>query len=171
MSRKSNEGGCLLIIIFVIFMAVIAGARGCTDALINGDIKLPKLGSSKVSGGSGSYGSSNGYNVKYQNSTSPNLTGSQEDYSSTNGGETEYKESPTLENALKEYEREKEPSTKSVVVCPTCNGSGKKEARYTYTPVYTDGPCRYCSNSQITHYHTYYIDCTRCNGAGIIEVN
>ena len=98
MAYRSNNSGCGCIIVFIVVMAIISGIRGCTEKLINGDLKLPKLGSSHVSGGSGGYGTSNGYNVQYNQTTSPSKHNSLMDYTETNKQPTEYREGRTENN-------------------------------------------------------------------------
>lgn len=92
MSRY-NDGcdgcGCFGLIFIVVLL--FGGIKSCTTKVINGDYKLPKFGSSHVSGGSGGYGTSNGYNVHYQQTTSPNYNSSTKDYRDTNSLPTEHR--------------------------------------------------------------------------------
>lgn len=94
MSYKDNNFnfiGCLFYG-FIALAIIVSGIRGC----VNGDIKLPKLGSHKVGGGSGGIGTSNGYNVQNENTTSPNFNSSTNDYRNTNQLPTEYKKGNSL---------------------------------------------------------------------------
>lgn len=48
--RSNNSGcGCAFFIVIILFAAVASGIRG----VVSGDIKLPRSGSHRVSGGSG----------------------------------------------------------------------------------------------------------------------
>ena len=180
-------------------MAIIAGIRGCTEKLINGDLKLPKLGSSHVSGGSGGYGTSNGYNVKYKQTTSPNYNSSLNDYTHTNSQPTEYKDNNTnLKNTGSSTDKNyflPESGTHSSNLDKTSNTSSLKpldaediiiganlqyvtcpdcngEGRLYYTWSFTGGNGNLCATClrDDAHEHIVSIPCPKCKGSGTIPV-
>lgn len=169
-SGRDSGPGCGCILAFIIAVAIFCGIRSCVVSIITGEKKLPSFGSSKVSGGSGGHGTSNGYNVKYKNTTSPNYNSSQNDYSHTDQYQTEFengrlqKKAPkgSLSEAIEKYEKEKK-SGKEIKKCPDCEGSGI--SIYKFRP--SDGmgnSCLICGDKD-SHLHPMG-ECKTCNGTG-----
>ena len=196
MAYRNNDGcGCILAIIIV--MAIISGIRGCTEHLIKGDLKLPKLGSDHVSGGSGSYGTSNGYNVKYEQTTSPNNNSSMRDYTHTNEQPTEYREGSNLKhsntNAVGNTSSSgnnssptsgsfssSSPSINSISnkgntqksntyykICSLCDGTGKRRIFHWFNDDALSPSCPECGRTD-PHHHDKTITCNACSGEGKI---
>ena len=92
MYRKESGFGCLLWVVIFAIIIIVGGIKRCVNGVVSGDIKMPKIGSRHVSGGSGSHVTSNGYNVQYSTTTSPNYNGSINDYSHTNDLPTEFRQ-------------------------------------------------------------------------------
>ena len=190
--RRNNSGcGCLLAIIVV--MAIISGVRGCTEKLIDGDIKLPKLGSSRVSGGSGGYGTSNGYNVKYKQTTSPNYNSSLKDYTETNNQPTKYRngstnhssssqshlqsenhsttstQSPVQSNSSSHIDEIVEDYEKQFTICPKCKGKGYVLKSWTFTGE-SGNPCVICWKSGKHEHVNEEQMCYQCMGNGKVRI-
>jgi len=100
MSRY-NDGcdGCGCFGIIIILVLIFGAIKSCTTKLINGEKILPNFGSSRVSGGSGGYGTSNGANIHYQHSTTPNYNSSTKDLRNTNSSPTEFRTGRTPSNS------------------------------------------------------------------------
>lgn len=156
--RSNNSGcGCAFFIVIILFAAVVSGIRG----VVSGDIKLPRSGSHRVSGGSGGYGTSNGYTVRYKTTTAPNYNSSNKDYSHTDNQPTEYREgnnnqSSNTSRNNNAYNSSCSPNSNSSYTnttgsnnsemnsnifqkpspryrtCSLCNGSGKQAKTYWY---------------------------------------
>lgn len=190
-TRETVNSGCNCLIISVIVLAfVISGAR----SLINGDIKLPRFGSSHVSGGSGSYGTSNGYNVKYKNTTAPNSNSSLRDYTNTNSQPTEYREgknskqtssnssstsigtnnsnsvfnssSPSSATSNTNSSNLRQPKT-YYKTCSRCNGTGIRSMFHIFNENVMGTSCHECGRTD-THHHDETITCEACSGEGKI---
>ena len=147
-TRESVNRGCNCLIISVLVLGFVIS---CAKSLINGDIKLPRFGSSHVSGGSGSYGTSNGYNVNYKQTTAPNSNSSLRDYTHTNSQPTEYREGKNSEQT----------SSNS---SSTCIGTNNSNSVFN-----SSSPSSAASNtnsSNLRQPKTYYKTCSRCNGTG-----
>ena len=181
-SGRYNGPGCggILAIIYIIGMIWAMGSF--VNYLFSGktQIEMPKSGSSKVSGGSGGYGTSNGYNVKYKNTTSPNYNSSQKDYSYTDQYPTEYKEGresrsqktdkdKTIDSMIRSAEQSLlfdmimgTENKEITITCVNCNGTGK--VSYVFSPM--DGfdmTCPRCGRN----YHAHEKEkCTTCDGTG-----
>lgn len=184
MAYRSNDSGCGCIMVFIVVMAIISGIRGCTEKLINGDLKLPKLGSSHVSGGSGGYGTSNGYNVQYNQTTSPSKNNSLMDYTETNKQPTEYREGSNSESAVKESKVispsqpvvdntskiHDDSSPSYYKTCNWCGGTGKRNEPYIFLGNdFIVGSCPYCARTD-HHRHDKIVDCAMCSGKGQVKV-
>lgn len=191
MAYRNNDGcGCFLALIIV--MAIISGIRSCTEHLIKGDLELPKFGSGHVSGGSGIYGTSNGYNVKYKHTTSPNSNSSLRDYTHTNNQPTEYRNgriehsynNPThLQSQSKSYTSTQNPvqsnSSSNIVdemisdyekqftTCSKCKGKGYILKSWTFTGE-SGNPCVICWKSE-KHEHKEQ-RCYECMGSGKVRI-
>lgn len=195
MAYRSNDSGCGCLIAIFVVMAVISGIRSCTEHLIDGDLKLPKLGSGRVSGGSGGYGTSNGYNVKYNQTTSPNTNSSLRDYTHTNSQPTEYREgsnahhskSNSTSNTSSDYSSSISTSTNSGSLPPSSinkistNSNTQKPTTYYKTCTLCGGTgksnvshwyyadnlstCIECGRKD-THVHKEFITCSSCSGKG-----
>ena len=180
--------GCFLIFLFYAFIFILGGISRCTRSMINGEIKLPRLGSSHVSGGTGSYGTSNGANVQYQQSTTPKYNDNTQDYTNSNPNKTEIgsgntnssnsyqysspnntQSQPTLKYRTITYEQQCSYCNGSgVVICPICRGSGFTKRTCDFCNG-TGGKrrvaCFYCRNG-LTSPGTY---CITCGGSGYTE--
>lgn len=192
MAYRSNDSGCGCLIALFIVMAIISGVRSCTEHLIDGDIKLPKFGSGHVSGGSGGYGTSNGYNVKYNQTTSPNYNSSLRDYTHTNEQPTEYREGINLQNnnnysSNSPYNSNKkdtiantssystntnntrtnisQPQKKFYKECVSCKGRGEVIPNVIFH--FRGNTCSICGLSD-SHSHEEIIECPTCSGRGYI---
>jgi DnaJ-class molecular chaperone len=166
MAYRSNDNGCGCIIVFFVICAVISGIRSCTEHLIKGDIKLPKSGSSRVSGGSGGYGTSNGYNVKYKNTTSPNYNSSNNTYEYTNSAPTEYKDGS---NRSKDYSTKQ--STNSSISHQSVNSSSISTSSTSNNVASSPSSitCPNCGGFGFESSNNSVITCTTCNGKGTIK--
>lgn len=198
MAYRNNDSGCGCLVAIFVVIAIISGVRSCTEHLINGDLKLPKLGSSRVSGGSGGYGTSNGYNVKYKQTTSPNSNSSLRDYTHTNSQPTEYREggkshisnnkSGTYSSySTSDINSNSTSSPHSSVsgnnsntnntsnpktyykTCSVCNGTGKVVFHQLIVENMLGGSCSTCGRSD-THYHDEIGNCQACSGKGKYKV-
>lgn len=147
----SNNDGCGCILAFLIVMAIISGVRSCTEHLIKGELELPRFGSGHVSGGSGGYGTSNGYNVKYNQTTSPNSNSSLRDYTNTNSQPTEYREGKNSEQTSSNS------SSTSV---------GTNNSNSVFNSSSTSSATSNTNSSNVQEPKTYYKTCTICNGTG-----
>ena len=156
MAYRSNNSGCGCIIVFIVVMAIISGIRGCTERLINGDLKLPKLGSSHVSGGSGGYGTSNGYNVQYNKTIRPSKNNSLMDYTDTNNQPTEYSEGRSENNT------NISSSTSTNISMPQNNTPSTKLNNTTITPSQRDID----NENVLSLLKIKYVTCPDCNGDG-----
>ena len=182
MAYRNNDSGCgcIFIAVLLIFAAMVSGIRDC----VNGDIKLPKFGSSHVSGGSGNYGTSNGYNVKYKQTTDPNADMNLKDFTNTNNQSTDYREGRNMQH----------PTTNSVVTSPShsvngnsssntiiespktyyrtcdrCNGTGKRNTFYWFNENVMGSSCIECGRTD-TPRHDKVIECEACSGQGKIKM-
>ena len=193
MAYRRNDSGCGCLLAIIVVMAIISGVRGCTEKLIDGDIKLPKLGSSRVSGGSGGYGTSNGYNVKYKQTTSPNYNSSLRDYTETNNLPTEYKEGSTTQSSSSQSPLQSEINNststqspaqsnnstrideiisdyeKQFTTCPECNGNGYYLRTWTFTGE-SGNPCVICWKSEKHEHVNEQLKCYRCMGSGKVRI-
>ena len=199
MAYRSNSNGCGCIIVFIIVMAIIAGIRGCTEKLINGDLKLPKLGSSHVGSGSGGNGTSNGYNVEYNQTSSPSNNGSLEDYTHTNDQPTEYQDgrstspsssnsvydspsrSMSVDNSSSNYSSSSAAGNNTTIsnrqgaktyykTCGLCGGKGKRTINEWYFgEVMWGRACPKCGRSD-EHCHSEIVECDVCSGKGKIKM-
>lgn len=194
MSRREqkeavNRGCNCLIVLVIAFAFVVSGVR----SLINGDIKLPRFGSSHVSGGSGGYGTSNGYNVKYKQTTSPNYNSSLRDYTETNNLPTEYKEGSTTQSSSSQSHLQSEINSststqstaqsnnstrideiisdyeKQFTTCPECNGNGYYLRTWTFTGE-SGNPCVICWKSEKHEHVNEQLKCYRCMGSGKVRI-
>lgn len=192
----SNNDGCGCILAFIIVMAIISGVRSCTEHLIKGDLELPRFGSGHVRGGSGGYGTSNGYNVKYNQTTSPNSNSSLRDYTSTNSQPTEYREgmnseqtssnssstsvgtnnsnsvfnssSPSSVTSNANSSNLQQPKT-TYVTCSFCNGTGKMIFYVMFDDFGLGEKCGTCGRTDV-HRHEDIMTCLSCNGEGKILI-
>ena len=157
--QRNDDGcGCWILIAITILVLIVGGIRGC----INGDIRLPRSGSSHVSGGSGHYGTSNGANIQYPQTTSPNFNSSSNDYSdmpqnSSSGhrNSSSSKANETSSGINSSSHNQISPSTSSqdgynnypslnnhdnssnrnsFAKCSSCNGKGYTEHTFVYDP-------------------------------------
>ena len=173
--RGSSGCGCL--IAFLVVVCIISGVRGCTEKLINGDLKLPKLGSSHVSGGSGGYGTSNGYNVQYNQTTSPSKNNSLRDYTDTNNQPTEYREGRSENNnsstagSTTSYPVSTNNSSINTGIlykrCNYCDGTGTRTTLYLFEGL-SGETCKTCGRSD-RHIHEEKKVCVFCDGEGKIK--
>lgn len=190
----SNNDGCGCILAFIIVMAIISGVRSCTEHLIKGDLELPRFGSGHVSGGSGGYGTSNGYNVKYNQTTSPNSNSSLRDYTNTNSQPTEYREGKNSEqtssnssstgngtNNSNSVFNSSSPSSAAsntnssnlrqpktyYKTCSICNGTGKRISYDMFNDFGLGTKCGTCGRTD-THRHEEIVTCELCSGRGKI---
>jgi DnaJ-class molecular chaperone len=183
----SSNNGCGCILTFFVIAVIVGGIRSCAS----GDIKMPNFGSSRVSGGSGSYGTSNGYNVNYKNTTSPNYNSSTNDYEYTNSSPTDYREGksnssfrsnpqpskmgqPHQYNSMQYNSIPKVESSKPKHVvlrekCTWCHGTGKRKV-YDQHFSNPDFPskCLFCGRTD-SHTHEKEITCDKCDGKGNLE--
>ena len=176
-SGRDSFSGCGCFLAIIVVVGILGGIRSCVVSLINGDNPLPSFGSSKVSGGSGGYGTSNGYNVKYKNTTSPNYNSSQKDYSYTDQYPTEYKEGerrrkPTPQEKMgvhyqimNEIEKERKEQKGEFKKCHMCKGTGVYIAEYVPMDRFITS-CPTCGKKD-HHFHAPE-KCNMCNGTGKI---
>lgn len=195
MAYRRNNSGCGCLLVFFIVVGILSGIRGCTEKMINGDLKMPKFGSGRVSGGSGGYGTSNGYNVKYKQTTSPNYNSSSNDYTHTNSQPTEYKSnnpnSSNISSSTERYNSLPQSSTNTskqdyssnaldveeivssvksqYMTCPECNGNGHILKTWTFTEE-SGNPCVICWKSERHEHVNEPVTCYRCMGRGEIMV-
>lgn len=193
-TRESVNRGCNCLIISVLVLGFVIS---CAKSLINGDIKLPRLGSSHVRGGSGNYGTSNGYNVRYKQTTSPNYNSSLSDYTYTDYQPTEYREGKSSQhiNSNSSSTHNGTNSSNSVLnssssssgtyntsnsnmqkksrtyykLCPACKGNGKKISYYYFNNFGSSLICGKCSSAD-PHGHEELITCELCSGKGQIYI-
>ena len=188
--RRNDSGcGCMIIAALFIIAALVSGIRGC----VSGDIKLPKFGSSRVSGGSGGYGTSNGYNVKYKQPTSPNYNSSSRDYTDTNNQPTEYRDGSTNHSSSSQSHLQSEINSststqstaqsnnstrideiisdyeKQFTTCPECNGNGYYLRTWTFTGE-SGNPCVICWKSEKHEHVNEQLKCYRCMGSGKVRI-
>lgn len=194
--RKNDSGcGCMFFAALFLVAALVSGIRGC----VNGDIKMPRLGSSRVSGGSGGYGTSNGYNVKYKQTTSPNYNSSSNDYTHTNSQPTEYKDNNSnrtnTSSSTENYNPMPQSGTHSSNLDNTSNTSSLKsldaediiigsnlqyvtcpdcngDGRFYRTWSFTGGNgnlCAICLRDD-AHEHTTAMPCPKCKGSGTVPI-
>lgn len=199
MAYRNNDNGCGCLIAIFVVVAIISGVKSCTKHLINGDLELPKLGSSRVSGGSGGSGTSNGYNVKYKQTTSPNSNSSLRDYTHTNSQPTEYREGNNTQKA-NDYSGNSSSYSSSDInsisnstshssisgtnsnvtntskpktyykTCSLCDGTGKREVFYYFFEDPTGlRKCDKCSRTD-NHRHGEIDECQACSGKGKIKM-
>lgn len=197
MAFRRNHSGCGCLLVFFIVVGILSGIRGCTEKMINGDLKMPKSGSSRVSGGSGGYGTSNGYNVKYNQTTSPNYNSSSNDYTHTNSQPTEYREGNNTQKANKYSGNSSSYSSSDIntisnssshssisgknsnanaskpqryyKICSRCDGTGKVVFHELVYEKMLGGSCSTCGRSD-THYHDQIMECQTCSGKGKYKV-
>lgn len=151
MSYRNNDGcGCMFIAAIFIVAAIVSGIRNC----VNGDIKLPRFGSSHVSGGAGRYGTSNGYNVKYNLTTSPNNKSSLRDYTHTDNQPTEYREGRNTQSS----------STNSVDDSSSRSYGVSNSSSLNTSSSSTIGNSVIITNTQKPK--SYYKTCDWCKGTG-----
>lgn len=199
MAYRRNNSGCGCLLVFFIVVGILSGIRGCTEKMINGDLKMPKFGSSRVSGGSGGYSTSNGYNVKYNQTTSPNYNSSSNDYTNTNSLPTEYREGKQFQNSNNSsnhsYSNESSHSQpqgssytstqesprstideivseyeKQFTTCPICHGSGEVIMSWTFTGE-SGNPCIFCWKTEKHEHINEPKRCNRCFGSGKVRVD
>ena len=186
--RRNDSGcGCMIIAALFIIAALVSGIRGC----VSGDIKLPKFGSSRVSGGSGGYGTSNGYNVKYKQTTSPNYNSSSRDYTDTNNQPTEYRDGSTNHSSSSQSHLQTESNSstsmqspvqsnssideiiseneKQFTTCPKCNGKGYILRSWTFTGE-SGNPCVICWKSEKHEHVNEQLKCYHCMGNGKVRI-
>ena len=170
--RRNNSGcGCNLFIIMLFFAAVVGGIRD----IVNGDIKLPKIGSYRVSGGSGRIGTSNGYNVQYRTTTEPNYKSSNLDYSNTNDFPTEYQDGNSLQrtnssvvsnaNISSSMSNNDNLHTTSSVISNTINTSSMSNHYNSHT-ISSEIDYTLKNPSNIRNNSPRYETCSVCNGSG-----
>ncbi len=152
--RKKDSGcGCMFFAALFLVAALISGIRGC----VSGDIKMPRFGSSRISGGSGGYGTSNGYNVKYKQTTSPNYNSSSNDYTHTNSQPTEFKDNNSnrtnTSSSTENYNPLPQSGTHSSQLDNTSNTSSVKTLN---------------AEDIISSVKSQYVTCPDCNGKGHI---
>lgn len=192
MAYRNNDSGCgfsFIYLVLFILVILVGGIKSC----VNGNIKMPKLGSHHVSGGSGGYGSSNGYNVQYQNTTSPNLNSSMNDYGYTNSYPTEYRKggssssnsssSPNSAGSTHTTQSTSHSKTSSVSrtnetsrptysvskeTCSRCDGIGVARKVYRFDSFGGAISCGTCGRTD-THTHETWENCPICFGKGYIE--
>lgn len=159
MAYRSNGSGCgCLFVALILFAALVSGIRGC----VSGDIKMPKFGSSRVSGGSGGYGTSNGYNVKYKQTTSPNYNSSLNDYTHTNSQPTEYREGTNSQHSNKNAEGNTSSYSSSSNNSSPISGSSSSSISSINT---------ISSSNNVQESKSYYKKCEWCKGTGKREVS
>lgn len=193
MVYQKNDGcGCILAIFLVMFIG--SGIRSCTEHLIKGDLKLPRFGSSHVSGGSGGYGTSNGYNIQYNQSTTPNYNSSLNDYSETDNLPTKYKNESKIKNnsnnvlektsskdkqsvaeKISNYTKEHKPIIDNNLktetyykTCGNCKGTGLAVETYEHVGLFGE-PCKFCHQTD-RHSHQEIGRCSLCSGKGEIRM-
>lgn len=192
--NNDNGCGCMTWIAFILIMGIISCVKYC----IRGDIKLPHWGSNHVSGGTGSTGTSNGYNVKYQQTTPPNNNNSGRDYTDTNKYPTEYQNGKSSSNPNSSNNQSSnndvgrtiqnegggqifEGSTNNIshqprivekeVTCSHCKGTGIEEKANDYIYFDEEGiKCHRCDKT-VFHKHIEKEKCWTCNGTGIERVS
>ena len=187
--NNDNGCGCMAWLILIVILGIISGVKHC----IRGDIKLPQWGSSHVSGGTSGTGTSNGYNVKYQQTTPPNNNNSGRDFTDTNKYPTEYqngKSSSNIQSSNNDVGRTiqneddgqvfEAPDNNSFhqprivekeVTCSRCKGTGIEENANDY--IYFDEEeikCHRCDKT-VFHKHIEKEKCWTCNGTGIERVS
>lgn len=160
MAYRSNDSGCGCLIALFIVSAIISGVRSCTEHLIDGDIKLPKFGSGHVSGGSGGYGTSNGYNVKYNQTISPNFNSSLRDYTHTNEQPTEYREGRNSQMSNVKSGNSSSYRTSGI--------NGENSTLNSSPASSISGINSNIINTQKSK--TYYKTCDNCNGKGVVDL-
>ena len=189
-TRESVNSGCNCLIISVIVLALVIS---CARSLINGDIKLPRFGSSHVSGGSGSYGTSNGYNVKYKQTTSPNYNSSLRDYTHTNNQPTEHRDGriERSSNSPVDLQPQKQNNQSSQIpvqmnssnafydiisdyerqftTCPECKGKGYVLRSWTFTGE-SGSPCVICWKTERHEHVNEEQRCYKCMGNGKVRI-
>ena len=152
-----NNDGCGCILAFIIVMAILTGIERCSESLINGEFKLPKFGSGHVHGGSGGYGTSNGYNVKYNQTTSPNTNSSLRDYTHTNSQPTEYREGKSMQHSN---------SNANTIGNTSSSYSSGNNSSSTSGSSSSSSINSISTNSNTQQSNPYYKPCTVCNGSG-----
>lgn len=169
MAYRRNDSGCGCIITMFVVMGIFSGIRSCTEGLINGDLKLPKFGSSRVGGGSGGTGTSNGYNVVYKNTTSPNYNSSTNDYTHTNDLPTEYREGRSEQDANSNSSTSTtfSTSTTSSPSTSTSNGINSSNSVFNSTP--SSSATINTNSLKSQENKTYYKTCPLCNGIGKVN--
>ena len=199
MANGRNNSGCGCLLAIIIVAGIVSGIRSCTEHLIKGDIKLPKFGSGHVSGGSGGYGTSNGYNVQYNQTTAPNNNSSLKDYTFTNSQPTEYREGKNLQHSnslstpapnsstinssnstsnststtIFDHSNNVTSTQKSktnYMTCDKCNGTGViVKEQFCFLGNEDGTPCVICQRSD-RHYHDIEYSCSKCLGTGKIKM-
>ena len=154
-TRESVNSGCNCLIISVIVLALVIS---CARSLINGDIKLPRFGSSHVSGGSGSSGTSNGYNVNYKQTTAPNRNSSLRDYTHTNSQPTEYREGGKNNN---------QSNNPMITPSNSSNNSHTLPTKSSTSPSINENEYNVSNSIEIIK---GYKTCDNCNGKGFVDL-
>lgn len=184
MAYRTNNNGCGCLVAIIVVMAIMSGIRSCTEDLINGDLKLPKFGSSHVGGGPGNYGTSNGYNVKYKQTTTPNTNNSLQDYLDTNNQPTDYREGKKTNNSntntvgtssshsiniSRSSSTNVETPETYYKTCDWCKGTGKRNTFYLFNENVMGISCYECGRTDL-HRHDEVIECEVCSGQGKIKM-
>lgn len=163
----SNGDGCGNVLfgcafVYLLCAVIVAGVKGC----VSGDIKIPKYRSNHVGGGSGYYGTSNGSNVYYNQTTIPN-------YNSTNRVFHSSITNPTKERESKESAYNKTLSTfhNSIYSQTASNNSISRSSTTTssnsfYTYNSLDGNSSNSNNTFAQQKQNDNKPCPLCNGKG-----
>ena len=169
MAYSRNNSGCGCIITMFVVMGIFSGIRSCTEGLINGDLKLPKFGSSRVGGGSGGTGTSNGYNVVYKNTTSPNYNSSTNDYTHTNDLPTEYREGRSEQDANSNSSTSTTFSTPTTSSPSTSTSNGINSSNSVFNSTPSSSATINTNSLKSQENKTYYKTCPLCNGKGKVN--
>ena len=152
--REAINSGCNCLIIIAIALAiVVSGVRSC----INGDIKLPRFGSSHVRGGSGGYGTSSEQASSNSSSTSIGTNNSNSVFNSS---------SPSSAASNTNSSNLRHPKT-YYKTCSICNGTGKRIFYDMFNDYGLGTKCWICGRTD-THRHEEIVTCELCSGEGKI---